>query len=77
MCWSMRWRWRPVEDETMVSGDNNMLSHTPVARAGTIEESVDAVLFFCDPLNSYTTGQLLTRRWRMEHWLWPQFLTAP
>jgi NAD(P)-dependent dehydrogenase (short-subunit alcohol dehydrogenase family) len=48
-----------VEDETMVSGDKAMLSHTPIARAGNIEEAVAAVLFFCDPLNTYTTGQML------------------
>ncbi|RUX97570.1 SDR family oxidoreductase [Mesorhizobium sp. M7D.F.Ca.US.004.03.1.1] len=48
-----------VEDETMVSGDKAMLSHTPVGRAGSIEEAVAAVLFFCDPLNTYTTGQML------------------
>jgi NAD(P)-dependent dehydrogenase (short-subunit alcohol dehydrogenase family) len=48
-----------VEDETMVSGDKAMLSHTPVGRAGSVEEAVAAVLFFCDPLNSYTTGQML------------------
>ncbi|WP_244661933.1 SDR family NAD(P)-dependent oxidoreductase [Mesorhizobium huakuii] len=49
-----------VEDETMVSGDKAMLSHTPVGRAGCIEEAVAAVLFFCDPLNTYTTGQMLS-----------------
>jgi NAD(P)-dependent dehydrogenase (short-subunit alcohol dehydrogenase family) len=43
----------------MVSGDKAMLSHTPVGRAGSIEEAVAAVLFFCDPLNTYTTGQML------------------
>ncbi|KRB25781.1 SDR family oxidoreductase [Mesorhizobium loti] len=48
-----------VEAETMVSGDKAMLSHTPVGRAGRIEEAVAAVLFFCDPLNTYTTGQML------------------
>ncbi|MER8447038.1 SDR family oxidoreductase [Mesorhizobium sp. M1066] len=48
-----------VEEETMVSGDKAMLSHTPVGRAGSIEEAVAAVLFFCDPLNTYTTGQML------------------
>lgn len=48
-----------VEDETMVAGDKAMLSHTPVGRAGTVEEAVAAVLFFCDPLNTYTTGQML------------------
>jgi hypothetical protein len=48
-----------VEDVTIVSGDKAMLSHTPVGRAGSIEEVVAAVLFFCDPLNTYTTGQML------------------
>jgi len=48
-----------VEDDTIVSGDKAMLSHTPVGRAGRIDEAVAAVLFFCDPLNSYTTGQML------------------
>ncbi|RWF42635.1 MULTISPECIES: SDR family oxidoreductase [unclassified Mesorhizobium] len=48
-----------VEDETMVSGDKAMLSHVPVNRPGNIEEAVAAVLFFCDPLNTYTTGQML------------------
>lgn len=48
-----------VEDGTLVSGDKAMLSHTPVGRAGCIEEAVAAVLFFCDPLNTYTTGQML------------------
>ena len=48
-----------VEDDTIVSGDKAMLSHTPVGRAGRVEEAVAAVLFFCDPLNSYTTGQML------------------
>jgi NAD(P)-dependent dehydrogenase (short-subunit alcohol dehydrogenase family) len=48
-----------VEHETMVSGDKAMLSHTPVGRAGTVDEAVAAVLFFCDPLNTYTTGQML------------------
>lgn len=48
-----------VEDGAIVSGDKAMLSHTPVGRAGSVEEAVAAVLFFCDPLNSYTTGQML------------------
>ncbi|TSE00545.1 SDR family oxidoreductase [Mesorhizobium intechi] len=48
-----------VAAETIVSGDAAMLSHTPVGRAGCIEEAVAAVLFFCDPLNTYTTGQML------------------
>ena len=49
-----------VENTTIVSGDEAMLSHTPVGRAGTIDEAVAAVLFFCDPLNTYTTGQMLS-----------------
>ncbi|TPI65009.1 SDR family oxidoreductase [Mesorhizobium sp. B3-1-3] len=48
-----------VEDDAIVTGDKAMLSHTPVGRAGSIEEAIAAVLFFCDPLNSYTTGQML------------------
>jgi NAD(P)-dependent dehydrogenase (short-subunit alcohol dehydrogenase family) len=48
-----------IENETLVSGDKSMLSHTPVGRTGTTEEAVAAVLFFCDPLNTYTTGQML------------------
>ncbi|RUU60408.1 SDR family oxidoreductase, partial [Mesorhizobium sp. M2C.T.Ca.TU.002.02.1.1] len=48
-----------VGDGAIVSGDKAMLSHTPVGRAGSVEEAVAAVLFFCDPLNSYTTGQML------------------
>ncbi|AEH85013.1 SDR family oxidoreductase [Mesorhizobium opportunistum] len=48
-----------IEDATIISGDKAMLSHTPVGRAGSIEEAVAAVLFFCDPMNTYTTGQML------------------
>jgi NAD(P)-dependent dehydrogenase (short-subunit alcohol dehydrogenase family) len=48
-----------IENETLVSGDKSMLSHTPVGRTGTTEEAVAAVLFFCDPRNTYTTGQML------------------
>jgi NAD(P)-dependent dehydrogenase (short-subunit alcohol dehydrogenase family) len=48
-----------VENGVTVSGDKAMLSHTPVGRAGSVEEAVAAVLFFCDPLNTYTTGQML------------------
>jgi len=48
-----------VEGDAIVAGDKAMLSHTPVGRAGSVEEAVAAVLFFCDPLNSYTTGQML------------------
>ena len=43
----------------VVAGDAAMLSHASIERAGTVREIVDTVLFFCDPLNTYTTGQLL------------------
>jgi NAD(P)-dependent dehydrogenase (short-subunit alcohol dehydrogenase family) len=43
-----------------IAGDPAMLSHASLGRAGTVQEIVDTVLFFCDPLNSYTTGQLLS-----------------
>ena len=43
-----------------VSGDAAQLSHVPLGRPGTIAEAVAAVLFLCDPANSYTTGQLLS-----------------
>lgn len=41
------------------AGDEAMLSHASIKRAGAVEEIVDTVLFFCDPMNTYTTGQLL------------------
>lgn len=41
------------------AADPAMLSHIPLARAGTAEEVANAVLFLCDPMNSYTTGQVL------------------
>ena len=41
------------------SGAVSMLTHVPLARTGKLDEAVDAVLFMADPLNSYTTGQLL------------------
>ena len=48
-----------VEAERLVAGDTALLSHAALGRAGTLEEAVAPILFFCDPLNSYTTGQLL------------------
>lgn len=45
--------------EPVSAGDAAMLSHASIKRAGTVAEIVDTVLFFCDPLNTYTTGQLL------------------
>jgi NAD(P)-dependent dehydrogenase (short-subunit alcohol dehydrogenase family) len=46
--------------EPVVAGDAAMLTHASIKRAGTVEEIVDTVLFFADPLNTYTTGQLLS-----------------
>jgi hypothetical protein len=51
-----------IGDESghLLSGDENQLSHVALGKPGTVEDIVNAVLFLCDPLNSYTTGQLLT-----------------
>ena len=38
---------------------DRMLSHVPLARAGTVDEIAHAVLFFVAPESSYTTGQTL------------------
>ena len=46
--------------DATISGDEAQLTHIPLGRPGTISEAVSAVLFLCDPLNSYTTGQLLS-----------------
>jgi NAD(P)-dependent dehydrogenase (short-subunit alcohol dehydrogenase family) len=43
----------------LLAGDRQMLSHVSLGRAGGIEDVVNAVLFLCDPANTYTTGQLL------------------
>jgi len=48
-----------VEAGTTVSGDHAQLSHVPLGRPGSIDEAVAAVLFLCDPMNTYTTGQML------------------
>jgi NAD(P)-dependent dehydrogenase (short-subunit alcohol dehydrogenase family) len=37
-----------------------LLSHVPLARAGSSEEIAAAVLFLVDPDNSYTTGHVMT-----------------
>jgi len=49
----------PIAEETLIAGDPAQLSHIPQGRPGTIAEAVAAILFFCDPLNTYTTGQML------------------
>ncbi len=41
------------------SGDPAMLTHVPLQRPGRIDEAVAALLFLADPMNSYTTGQVL------------------
>jgi len=44
----------------LLAGDRRMLTHASLGRAGTIADITNAVLFLCDPMNTYTTGQLLT-----------------
>lgn len=46
--------------EPLVAGDAAMLGHASVKRPGSVAEVADTVLFFCDPLNTYTTGQMLS-----------------
>ena len=43
----------------VLAGDRRMLGHAALGRPGTVEDIVNAVLFLSDPLNSYTTGQML------------------
>jgi NAD(P)-dependent dehydrogenase (short-subunit alcohol dehydrogenase family) len=43
-----------------VAGAQAMLSHVPTGRPGSIRNLIDAMLFLCDPMNSYMTGQVLT-----------------
>lgn len=45
--------------EPLIAGDAAFVGHTGLGRAGTVDDVVAAVKFFCDPLNTYTTGQLL------------------
>jgi NAD(P)-dependent dehydrogenase (short-subunit alcohol dehydrogenase family) len=46
--------------EPLVAGDSAMLGHASVKRPGSVAEVTDTVLFFCDPINTYTTGQMLS-----------------
>ena len=46
--------------EPLVAGDAAMIGHASVKRPGSVTEVADTALFFCDPLNSYTTGQMLS-----------------
>jgi len=46
--------------DPLVAGDAAMVGHASVGRVGTADEVADAVLFLCDPANTYLTGQMLT-----------------
>ena len=48
-----------IETDMLVSGDPAQLTHASVGRTGTLDEAIAPVLFFCDPDNTYTTGQML------------------
>jgi NAD(P)-dependent dehydrogenase (short-subunit alcohol dehydrogenase family) len=48
----------PIGDP-LLAGDAAMLGHASIKRPGTIGEIIDPILFFCDPANTYTTGQFL------------------
>ena len=50
----------PERGGDFIAGSEAMLSHVPLARPGTLQDVANAVLFLCDPLNSYMTGQVLT-----------------
>lgn len=45
---------------SLIAGDAAMLTHVPTGQPGEGEDVVNAVLFLCDPANSYTTGQMLS-----------------
>jgi NAD(P)-dependent dehydrogenase (short-subunit alcohol dehydrogenase family) len=45
---------------SFVAGSQAMLSHVPTGQPGSVPNLTDAVLFLCDPMNSYMTGQVLT-----------------
>jgi NAD(P)-dependent dehydrogenase (short-subunit alcohol dehydrogenase family) len=45
--------------EPLAAGDPAMLSHVPLGRPGRAEDVANAVLFLLDPVNSYTTGQVI------------------
>ena len=48
------------DDGELLAGDRHMLTHASLGRAGSLADISNAVLFLCDPLNTYTTGQLLS-----------------
>jgi NAD(P)-dependent dehydrogenase (short-subunit alcohol dehydrogenase family) len=47
------------EAASLAAGDEAMLSHVALGRAGTMDEVAHAALFLLDPLNTYMTGQVL------------------
>jgi hypothetical protein len=47
------------ENDAVLSGDSHMATHLSVDYTGSAADISNAVLFLCDPLNSYTTGQIL------------------
>ena len=49
----------PADASGVLAGDASMLSHMPIGRAGRSDEIANAVLFLCDPANTYTTGHVL------------------
>lgn len=48
-----------IEGSQILAGDIAQRSHVPLTRSGSLAEAMAALLFFCDPLNTYTSGQLL------------------
>jgi 3-oxoacyl-[acyl-carrier protein] reductase len=38
---------------------DNIKTHCPLGRAGTVEEAAGPVLFFCSPLSDYVSGEIL------------------
>lgn len=48
-----------AEDAEALAGDPAMVGHTAMGRPGRRADVVNAVLFLCDPANTYTTGQIL------------------
>jgi NAD(P)-dependent dehydrogenase (short-subunit alcohol dehydrogenase family) len=48
------------EPDALAAGDRAMLTHTASNRSGCVSDVANAALFFLDPANSYTTGQVLS-----------------
>ena len=75
MSWSMPSASGLSRAATIVSGDEAMLSHTPVGRAGSIEEAVAAVLFLLRPAQQLYDRPDARRRRRLDRGLRTQLLT--